>query len=191
MTRFLFAIGSLLLLGCAGATRPESIGSGSERTFVYGSIALDLDRHIERAGLSSDLADCSDRNWNCLSGNVFRVMTPKDCSDLDRTFYGSGDLRTEVLRRENGPQADRTINATFRQTALLLGNPERSNVVYVYSPFGIAGVYYDALSRYDLVTMAREGGLAALSTLAGQDNGFYFPAASLSIWGGCRTAVVG
>ena len=166
------ALGWLCVVGLVGACAPTgavsstSLQSWSGRgVFVFGDILLDFPNRLERgaAPTGSILDDCSTPTLFCARGETVRIAVPRSCDDLEgRTEWRAGGVRTVVLNEEEEPLTPHRQGTGRR---LLLGDPDRPQIVYEYDPaLGVISVYFDPVNRTDFVALARTGELADFRT---------------------------
>ncbi|WP_156459618.1 hypothetical protein [Brevundimonas sp. Root1279] len=168
------------------AVSAAQVPDGSPRVYVWGSIAIDLEAGRGRAGQTFAIRDCSDSDNKCLDGGMLRLTTPRLCNGYAQGAFGEGELKTEVLRVEEGPEVRARLDADLPNSPMfLLGNSARPNVVYVFSRYGMQGLYWDPLGKEDLIAVARAEGLPGLARTGQSADFFYFPAQTLGLWGPC------
>lgn len=116
--------------------------------FVFNNYVLDLTKMTEKnaPGSFNVVSDCSDDEYYCLRSNdkkwgVANFVVPKRCVPIAvGQRWEHNDVVTEVLAsiREKALPAPSASPATY----YLLGDPNRPNVIYEYSPTsGIRGIF--------------------------------------------------
>ena len=145
-------------VGAISSAAPQSwSGRG---VFVFGDILLDFPNRLERgaAPTGSLLDDCSTPALFCARGETVRIAVPRSCDDLDRgTEWRAGGVRTVVLNEEVEPLTPHRQGTGRR---LLLGDPDRPQIVYEYDPaLGIISLDYAPVEHTDFVALARSGRL--------------------------------
>lgn len=161
------ALGWLCVVGLVGACAPAAAVSppspqswSGRGIFVFGEILLDFQNRLERgaAPFDSILDDCSTPALFCARGETVRIAVPRSCDEVDgRTEWRAGGVRTVVLNEEEEPLTPHRQGTGRR---LLLGDPDRPQVVYEYDPaLGIISFYYDRVDHTDFVALARSGRL--------------------------------
>lgn len=178
----------LAACGTAPAVHGQAVQEYTPQVFVYSGLVLDMGREQEGfAGRPRTLADCSNGEFLCVSGgNIFQLVTPRECSKLASGPFTVGGVVTEVLGREVGAAADMKLpHHAPRSPVWLLGSAGRPHTVYVYSRVGLVGLYHDPSSQVDLVTIAKDRGLDGLRNADRREDGYYFRLTTFDGYGTC------
>jgi hypothetical protein len=146
-----------------------AFNAGTDRgVFVYGTLVLDFQTRHEVMGGSHRLVNCSTETMYCADGELFNIVLPRFCADLDLrpgTIWRQGDLETRVI---GGGEAITMAHAYpgTRYTNYYLQTNVRPDIVFEYSrERGVTTVYYDSRSEHvpaeavDFAALAREGRL--------------------------------
>jgi hypothetical protein len=159
-----------VLVALATATAPPFNEGRDRGVFVYGTLVLDFQAQHEVMGLSHRLLNCSTETMYCADGELFNIVLPRFCVDLDLrpgAIWRQGDLETRVIAEGETITMAHAYPGT-RYTNYYLQTNVRPDVVFEYSRLrGLTGIYYDHRSEHapaeavDFAALAREGRLGA------------------------------
>lgn len=155
------------------AQTSPAFNAGTDRgVFVYGTLVLDFQQQHEVMGRSHRLMNCSTDTIYCADGELFNIVLPRFCADLDLrpgTVWRQGNLETRVIAAGEAVAVAHAYPGT-RYTLHYLQTNVRPDIIFEYSrERGLTTIYYDSRSErapteaVDFAAMARDGRLGAFT----------------------------
>lgn len=158
-----FLVAALIILAtpAAAATSTHvSSGNWNRGIHVFGDVLFDFGIKRVAAGyFVSELSDCSDERFYCLSASFAKLTVPKVCEDIKvGSTWSTRGVTTRVVAKADAPQGHLTV--PMQQWYYLMSD-ENPEMVFVYMQRGgVQAVLFDPNRQVGFDRIAQQGGLS-------------------------------
>lgn len=157
----LVAASIILATPAAASTSPHvSYPNWNRGIHVFGSVLFDFGLQRVAAGyFVSELSDCSNERFYCLSASFAKLAVPKICEDVEvGSTWSTRGVTTRVVAKADAPQGHLTVPG---QQWYYLMSDENPEMVFVYMQRnGVQAILFDPNRRAGFDRIAQRGELS-------------------------------